>query len=74
MLLACWYAENVNEALGSPSADITKAYEEVRTALIEAVHAVHPGHAAISADLLKAADYASRFQTVVSLNYDLTLY
>ena len=55
-------------------ADITKAYEEVRTALIKAVHAVHPVHAAISADLLKAADYASRFETVVSLNYDITLY
>lgn len=74
VLLACWYAEHVNEALGSPSADITSAYEEVRTALIEAVHAVHPVHADTAAELLRAAGYASRFQTVVSLNYDLTLY
>lgn len=64
VLLACWYAENVNAALGSPSADITSAYEEVRNALIEAVHAVHPAHAAISADLGRAAGFASRFQTV----------
>lgn len=74
VLLACWYAEHVNEALGSPSTEITKAYEEVRTGLIEAVHAVHPAHADISAGLLRAASYASGFETVVSLNYDLTLY
>ena len=36
ILLACWYAEHVNVALGTPSADISAAYAEVRTALIEA--------------------------------------
>ena len=35
VLLACWYAEHVNVALGTPSADISAAYAEVRTALIE---------------------------------------
>jgi hypothetical protein len=40
VLLACWYAEHVNVALGTPSADISVAYAEVRTALIEAVHSV----------------------------------
>lgn len=42
--LACWYAEHVNVALGTPSADISVAYAEVRTALIEAAHSVHPIH------------------------------
>jgi hypothetical protein len=74
VLLACWYAEHVNVALGTPSDDISAAYEEVRTALIEAVHSVHPIHAAVSADLQRVGIFASAFPTVVSLNYDLTFY
>ena len=74
VLLACWYAEHVNVALGNPSADITAAYAEVRTALIQAVHSVHPVHADVAADLQRAGTFASLFPTVVSLNYDLTLY
>lgn len=74
ILLACWYAEHVNVALGTPSAAISAAYEEVRTALIEAVHSVHPIHADIAADLQRVGTFASAFPTVVSLNYDLTLY
>lgn len=74
VLLACWYAEHVNGALGTPSAAISAAYEEVRTALIEAVHSVHPVHADVAADLQLVGAFASAFPTVVSLNYDLTLY
>lgn len=74
VLLACWYAEHVNVALGTPSADISAAYAEVRTALIQAVHSVHPIHADVAADLQRAGTFASSFPTVVSLNYDLTLY
>lgn len=74
VLLACWYAEHVNAALGTPSADISAAYTEVRTALIKSVHSVHPVHADIATDLQRAGTFASSFPTVVSLNYDLTLY
>ena len=74
VLLACWYAEHVNAALGSPSADISAAYAEVRTALVEAVHSVHPIHADVAADLQRMGAFASVFPTVVSLSYDLTLY
>ena len=74
VLLACWYAERVNLALGSPSADISAAYEGVRTALIKAVHSVHPVHADVAADLQRVGVFAKEFATVVSLNYDLTLY
>jgi len=73
VLLACWYAEHVNVALGTPSADISAAYAEVRTALIEAVHSVHPVHADVAADLHRVGVFARVFPTVVSLNYDLTL-
>ena len=72
VLLACWYAEHVNGALGTPSAAISAAYEEVRTALIEAVHSVHPVHADVAADLQRIGAFASVFPTVVSLNYDIT--
>lgn len=74
VLLACWYAEHVNGALGTPSAAISAAYEEVRTALIEAVHSVHPVHADVAADLQRVGAFARVFPTVVSLNYDITLY
>ena len=74
VLLACWYAEHVNVALGTPSTDISAAYAEVRTALIEAVHSVHPIHADVAAELQRVGTFASAFPTVVSLNYDLTLY
>lgn len=74
VLLGCWYAERVNASLGSPSRDITRAYAEVRAALIQAVRAVHPEHATIVALLQHAAAFASNFATVVTLNYDVTLY
>ncbi|KAF0810083.1 hypothetical protein A167_01114 [Alcanivorax sp. S71-1-4] len=74
VLLACWYADHVNVALGTPSAAISAAYSEVRTALIEAVHSVHPVHADVATDLQRAGAFASVFPTVFSLNYDLTLY
>lgn len=74
VLLAYWYAEQVNETLGTPSTEISSAYLEVRKALIEAVHSVHPAHAHVSEELDLVGDFISRFPTVVSLNYDLTLY
>ena len=73
-LLACWYADKINKALGNPSNDISEAYEEVRSALISAVREVHPEHANITTELHRVASFASRFQTVISLNYDLTMY
>lgn len=74
VLLACWYAEQVNAALGSPSDTIKQAYEEVRKALIQAVHSVHPKHADVAEELERVGKFASQFQTVISLNYDLTFY
>lgn len=74
VLLACWYAEHVNGALKAPSPDISAAYAEVRTALIQAVHSVHPVHADVAADLQRVGTFASVFPTVISLNYDITLY
>lgn len=74
VLLACWYADRVNRAMKVPSTNISVAYVEVREALIEAVHGVHPMYTDISGDLQRVGKFASRFHTVVSLNYDLILY
>ena len=74
ILLACWYAEHVNRALGTPSSAISEAYKEVRAALIEAVLCVHPLHSDVADDLERIGAFASKFPTIVSLNYDLTLY
>lgn len=74
VLLACWYAERVNCALGTPSDAISSAYNEVRAALIEAVHSVHPSHADVAAQLQRVGAFASTFSTVISMNYDLTMY
>ncbi|MCW8177533.1 DUF4917 family protein [Verminephrobacter aporrectodeae] len=74
VLLACRYAERVNSALGNPENQISVAYEEVRKALIEAVHSVHPQHSGITPDLERVGIFASKFKTIVSLNYDLILY
>lgn len=74
VLLACWYAECVNRVLKASSGDISAAYEEVKEALIAAVHCIHPMYADISADLKRVGKFASAFRTVVSLNYDLIMY
>lgn len=74
VLLACWYADRVNRSLGGRAGGISAAYEEVRNALIESVHVVHPAHADIASELERVAAYATRFKTVVTLNYDLTMY
>ena len=74
VLLACWRAELVNAALATSSDHITAAYHEVRAALIQAVHGVHPDYTTILPLLERVGRFASSFGTVVTLNYDLTFY
>jgi hypothetical protein len=74
VLLACWHANLVNTALGKPSPVITSAYDEVRDALIAAVNQTHCMPVAINTQLVNVANFASSFKTIVTYNYDLTLY
>ena len=74
VLLACWYAQIVNSALGKPSKEIESAYLEIRDALIKTVRYVHPVHAEISSHLKEISNFAKKFPTIISLNYDLMLY
>ncbi|MBK7032433.1 MAG: DUF4917 family protein [Ignavibacteria bacterium] len=74
VLLACWYAQQVNEALRSNTNDVDVAYKEVRSALIQAVNVVHPACAKVDTQLKLIGEFACQFNIIASLNYDLTLY
>ncbi len=74
VLLACWHAYLVNSVIPPLSPNITQVYQEVREALIGAVHQVHPDPANIATDLQLIGSFASRFATVLTFNYDITLY
>lgn len=74
VLLACWHADIVNTALGAPTGPINSAYVEVRDALIHAVQQTHCAPSTIISDLLSIGVFAAQFNTVVTFNYDLTLY
>jgi hypothetical protein len=50
-------------------------YEEIRDGLIKAVRQIHPLYASIDIDKLKRiSNFLRRFDTVISLNYDLIVY
>lgn len=74
VLFACWQANLVNQAIGAPSEEIARVYEEVREALISAVGNVHPNYDDVTDKLDRIGAFASKFETVVTLNYDVTLY
>jgi hypothetical protein len=67
VLLACGHAELVNDILGESTAEVKKITSNIKRALIDAVHAVHPEHNDVSDKLLRAARFASRFKTVINL-------
>lgn len=74
VLLACWHANVVNSAMGSPSGQIANAYVEVRNALVGAVRSTHAVPGGLTTQLSNIGAFASKFPTVVTFNYDLTLY
>ena len=74
VMLALSHATTVGLVLGTPTAPATDAYDEVRRALIETIETVHCTHAEVQDDLAKIAFFSKQFETVVTFNYDLTLY
>lgn len=69
-----WHAEHVNRALDVEE-DITKqAYADVREALVRAVREVHCTYEDVEPYLSAIHNFIGRFQTVLSLNYDLVVY
>ena len=74
ILRLVWHATKVNEALGILDSETEKAYEHVRDCLINTVQRIHPEHSEVKDQFLAITNFLSSFKTVLSLNYDLTLY
>ena len=74
ILRLVWHATKVNEALGIADSETEKAYEHVRDCLINTIQRIHPEHIEVRDQFLAITNFLSSFKTVLSLNYDLTLY
>ncbi|EGT7920581.1 DUF4917 family protein [Salmonella enterica] len=74
ILRIVWQASNVNKSLEIEDARTHEAYLRIRECLIQAVRDVHPEHHEISGQLPYLYDFLKRFDTVISLNYDLIVY
>ncbi|MDK9683222.1 DUF4917 family protein [Pseudoalteromonas shioyasakiensis] len=74
VLRLVWQASRVNKALDIIDNKTQKAYEHVRDCLIDAVRSIHPNYSDVEHKFDVIADFMSQFKTVLSLNYDLTLY
>ena len=74
VLRTVWQATNVNNALKIEDKRTREAYLNVRESLIRAVREVHPDHDAVSPHFPAIYQFLKRFDTVISLNYDLIVY
>lgn len=74
VLRMIWNTYHVNRALGIEDEVTTKAYHDVREALVRAVRSIHPPHDRVVDDLDRISSFMARFREVVSLNYDLLIY
>lgn len=64
----------INQALGVGDNVTTRAYEEVRQALIKAVRNIHIDYKDVKNSLTNAAIFLKHFKTVAALNYDVLVY
>ncbi len=69
-----WHAYFVNQALGVADEATARAYREVRAALVGAVRDRHADFDVARPHLGAIATFMQRFETVLSLNYDLIVY
>lgn len=74
ILRLVWQANKVNTALDIRDQQTRLAYEHVRNCLIRAVQSIHPEYYEVEQQFPAIAAFLSRFNTILSLNYDLTLY
>ncbi|AXQ15857.1 DUF4917 family protein [Shewanella algae] len=74
VLRKLWQAKQVNEALGIEAVPLDTAYQQVRTALVETVRAIHLTYEEAMPHLPAIYEFMRRFNTVLSLNYDLIVY
>ena len=64
----------MNHLLGIEEGETFELHEELKNALIDTVRAIHPEHEQVKSQLIRIADFMTRFDTVLSLNYDLLVY
>ncbi|HHF2931028.1 TPA: DUF4917 family protein [Vibrio alginolyticus] len=74
VLRLVWQASRVNKALNITDNKTQRAYEHVRDCLINAVRDIHPIYSDVESQFDDIASFLRKFDTVLSLNYDLTLY
>ena len=74
VLQMLWHAYRINKALGINDSITSKAYQDLRAALIQSIRAIHIEYCEVSDKLLQMATFLSQFKTVVSLNYDFLVY
>ncbi|HFI1561993.1 DUF4917 family protein [Yersinia similis] len=74
ILRIVWQASNVNKSLRIEDVRTHEAYVSIRECLIQAVRNVHPEHNEASEQLPYIYNFLKRFNTVISLNYDLIIY
>lgn len=74
VLRRLWYTSLINEAFGNQPGAVEQAYQQVRTALIQTVRETHVAYADAEDHLPNIYRFLKRFDTVISLNYDLIVY
>lgn len=74
ILRLVWHAKLVNNHLGIREQKVDSAYDNIKDALIKVVKEVHCEHSGIAGHLSQLYQFTKKFQTIVSLNYDLILY
>lgn len=75
ILRLVWQASNVNKSLHIPDEKTHNAYLRVRESLIRSVRSIHPDpNSDIYRKIPEVYKYIKRFKTILSLNYDITIY
>lgn len=74
ILRLLWSAHQVNNTLKIDDILIIKAYEEIKSSLIQTVQRIHVSYSKSSSHLDDIASFLSLFPYILSLNYDLLIY
>lgn len=74
ILRIVWHAYHVNDALEIDDDKTKEAYEAVRDTLISSVRSIHCQHGTALTKFKNIYNFSKKFNTIFSLNYDLTFY
>ena len=74
VLRMLWHAHHINRALKIHDSVTSRAYEDLRNALICTIKDIHVEYKDVEDRLLAIANFLMHFRTVVSLNYDFLVY